>query len=74
MRGIYNGSSLTYIILCSTKINNTFVFMREKMKDILLIISWRQFSRRYFDRSASWMYHKIDGIEPITDTEREKIA
>lgn len=48
--------------------------MREKMKDILLIISWRQFSRRYFDRSASWMYHKIDGIEPITDTEREKIA
>lgn len=47
--------------------------MREKLKDILLIISWRQFSRRYFDRSASWMYHKLDGIEPFTEAEREKL-
>lgn len=46
--------------------------MRDKLKDILLIISWRQFSRQYFGKSASWIYHKIDGIDEITEDERLK--
>ena len=46
--------------------------MRQVLKPILLIVSWRQFARQYFNRSASWLYHKIDGIDPITDEERLK--
>jgi len=37
--------------------------MKAKMQDILLAISWRELSRTYFDRSASWLYHKLDGID-----------
>ena len=47
--------------------------MRKVLQPILLIVSWRQFARQYFNRSASWLYHKIDGIDPITDEERLKI-
>lgn len=46
--------------------------MRQVLKPILLIVSWRQFARKYFNRSASWLYHKIDGVDPITDGERLK--
>ncbi len=33
---------------------------RVKMDDILLDISWREIAHRYFGKSASWLYHKID--------------
>ena len=46
--------------------------MRQILNPILLIVSWRQFARQYFNRSSSWLYHKIDGIDPITDEERLK--
>ena len=46
--------------------------IRSNLKDILLIISWRQFSRQYFGKSASWIYHKIDGIDELTEAERLK--
>ena len=46
--------------------------MRNILKDIILIISWRQFSRQYFGKSASWIYHKIDGIDELTEAERLK--
>lgn len=45
---------------------------RSILKDVLLIISWRQFSRQYFGKSASWIYHKIDGIDELTEAERLK--
>ncbi len=44
--------------------------MRKELQNILLIISWRQFARQYFGKSSSWLYHKIDGIDKITDEER----
>jgi len=37
--------------------------MKNKLKDISLIVSWREIANQYFDRSASWLYHKIDGID-----------
>lgn len=36
--------------------------VREKLGDIMTDISWAKISKRYFDRSPSWMYHKMDGI------------
>ena len=28
-----------------------------------MAISWREFSNTYFQRSSSWFYHKLDGID-----------
>ena len=36
--------------------------VKQKMGDILLDVSWRALARRYFGKSSSWMYHKMDGI------------
>ena len=50
--------------------------MKKKMEDILLAISWRELSTRYFGKSCSWLYHKLDGIDgngkPTEFTEEEK--
>ena len=37
--------------------------MKSRVKDISLIVSWREIAHQYFDRSASWLYHKLDGID-----------
>lgn len=37
--------------------------MKEKCADILLSISWREFSNKYYHKSSSWFYHKMDGID-----------
>ncbi|MCM1079715.1 MAG: DUF5053 domain-containing protein [Bacteroidales bacterium] len=37
--------------------------MKTRLSDILISISWRDLSRTYFNRSASWFYHKFDGID-----------
>ena len=37
--------------------------MKSKLSDILLSITWRDIARRYFGRSSSWLYHKMDGID-----------
>ncbi len=37
------------------------VNMKAKMKDILVSISWADLSRKYFGKSNSWLYHKMDG-------------
>lgn len=37
--------------------------MKKKLKDILMIISWREFSNTYFKKSSSWFYHKMDGTD-----------
>jgi len=36
---------------------------REQIKDIMLDVSWAKVSKKYFNRSPSWIYHKIDGID-----------
>lgn len=37
--------------------------MKARLRDILMIVSWRELSRHYFGKSSSWLYHKMDGID-----------
>ena len=37
--------------------------MRETLSDLKFVISWREIANKYFDKSASWIYHKLDGID-----------
>lgn len=37
--------------------------MRQRMRDISLCVSWREIANTYFKKSASWFYHKLDGID-----------
>lgn len=37
--------------------------MKKRVKDIQMAISWRDFANTYFQRSSSWFYHKMDGID-----------
>lgn len=37
--------------------------MKSKLSDILLSITWRDIAHRYFGKSSSWLYHKMDGID-----------
>ncbi len=39
------------------------VSVKQKMSDIILDISIAKISTRYFDKSRSWLYHKLDGID-----------
>ena len=36
---------------------------RDKLRDILVEVSWAELSRQYFGKSPSWLYHKLDGID-----------
>ena len=37
--------------------------MKKKMQDVLLAVSWREFANTYFQKSSSWFYHTMDGID-----------
>ena len=37
--------------------------IKYQLSDIILDISWAKISKKYFGRSSSWMYHKLDGID-----------
>ena len=37
--------------------------VKETLNDIALDISWAKLSKKYFNRSPSWIYHKIDSID-----------
>ena len=37
--------------------------MKKKLKDVLMAISCREFANTYLQRSSSWFYHKMDGID-----------
>lgn len=37
--------------------------MKKRCEDILLAISWRELANNYFQKSSSWFYHKMDGID-----------
>jgi hypothetical protein len=53
--------------------------VKQRLQDILLSVSWREVANTYFDRSASWLYHKLDGIDGnggvggFTDNEKEQL-
>lgn len=37
--------------------------MKERMQDIYLAISWREFNHTYFDKSIAWFQQKMYGID-----------
>lgn len=37
--------------------------MRERLADLKFVVSWREIANRYFGKSASWLYHKLNGID-----------
>lgn len=42
---------------------NVLTDAKARMQDIIVAISWREIARRYFGKSSSWLYHKMDGIK-----------
>lgn len=36
---------------------------RQKLNDILIDVSWGKIAKKYFGKSPSWLYHKLDGID-----------
>ena len=53
--------------------------VKEKLEDILFVVSWREIARGYFGKSSSWLYHKLDGIDGnggvggFTEEEKQKL-
>lgn len=50
--------------------------LRQKLQDILISVSWRDFSNHYMGKKGSWLYEKIDVFDrfgeatsPMTDEE-----
>ena len=51
--------------------------MKQKLRDLMVAISWADLSRTYFGKSSSWMYHKMDGRDgngkPTSFTPEESV-
>jgi hypothetical protein len=37
--------------------------VKARLEDLLISISWSDLSKRYFGKSGSWLYHKLDGVD-----------
>jgi hypothetical protein len=37
--------------------------VKMQLRDIMLDITWSKISRRYFGKSASWIYNKLNGTD-----------
>ena len=37
--------------------------IKHQLSDIILDISWAKISKKYFGKSSSWIYNKLDGSE-----------
>jgi len=37
--------------------------VKQRIQDIQMLVSWRVIAHTYFGKSASWLYHKLDGID-----------
>lgn len=37
--------------------------MKKQLCDVLMLLSWREMAWQYFNKSSSWLYHKLDGID-----------
>lgn len=56
-------------------VNENRETVKQKMSDILLDVSWAKLSEKYFGKSRSWIYHKLDGMnngKPDDFNESEK--
>lgn len=49
--------------------------VKQQLTSLLTALSWADFSRTYFGKSNSWLYHKMNGIDgngkPTQFTEEE---
>ncbi len=46
------------------------------MQDIIVDISWANLSKKYFGKSRTWLYHKLDGTDSnggFTDNEQKEL-
>lgn len=34
--------------------------VKQKLQDILMVLSWREMARSYFGKSSGWIYQKLD--------------
>lgn len=41
----------------------TEIWQKLESADLLLALSWMYISNKYFEKSASWLHHKIDGYD-----------
>ena len=37
--------------------------VKTQLRDIMLDITWSKIARRYFNKSASWLYNKLNGVD-----------
>lgn len=62
----------------------TIITKKEKniklaLQDIILDVTWSKIAKRYFGKSSSWIYNKINGVDGnggkggFTETEREQL-
>jgi hypothetical protein len=62
-----------------TSISNKQKEIKPILSDVLLDITWSKIAKRYFGKSSSWMYNKINGVDGnggtggFTDAEREQL-
>jgi hypothetical protein len=62
-----------------TTISNKQKDIKPILSDVLLDITWSKIAKRYFGKSSSWMYNKINGVDGnggaggFTDAEREQL-
>lgn len=57
------GGVLFKIIIMEITVTQQQKAMKYQMKDIALDITWSKIAKRYFGKSASWMYHKLNGMD-----------
>lgn len=65
-RGPYNyTSTIKHIYNMEAVLDKPMVVtdMKKRLADIMLAVSWREFANTYFEKSSSWFYHKLDGID-----------
>lgn len=66
-----------YIMATMTLKENQMDTVKAQLSDLLISISWSDLARRYFGKSGSWLYHKLDGIDgnkrPTEFTYEEKV-
>ena len=63
-QGFPLGENLLKNIIMEVKVQqNVITDMRKRMRDISLSVSWREIANTYFNKSSSWFYHKLDGID-----------
>ncbi|GHT19775.1 hypothetical protein AGMMS49965_01840 [Bacteroidia bacterium] len=51
--------------------------LKYQLQDIVLDVTWSKIASRYFGKSSSWMYHKLNGVDgngkPTEFTDEERV-